>query len=124
GSTELLANKTGRITPAGVVTEFSAGITPGTQPLFITAGPDGNVWFTQQPNSTAVPGAIGRITPAGVVTEFSAGLSQGGQLHGITTGPDGNLWFTEINFGGIGRVTPAGALADAVAIGGACPQGA
>src|SRR5262245_66477187 len=45
--TESLAGRIGRITPAGVVTEFSAGITPGSQPAEITAGPDGNPWFTE-----------------------------------------------------------------------------
>lgn len=29
------------------VTEFSAGITPGSDPRGITAGPDGNLWFTE-----------------------------------------------------------------------------
>src|SRR5262249_37160994 len=56
------AQKIGRITPQGQLTEFSAGITQ--IPLEIVAGPDGNLWFTEQLNS------IGRITPAGVVTEF------------------------------------------------------
>src|SRR5262245_5907799 len=42
--TDALAGKIGRITPAGVITEFSAGITPGAQPTEITAGPDGNLW--------------------------------------------------------------------------------
>ena len=32
-----------RITSTGQVTEFSAGITPSSQPLGIVAGPDGNV---------------------------------------------------------------------------------
>src|SRR5262245_18799499 len=45
--TEADANRIGRITPAGVVTEFSAGITPNSQPSGITAGPDGNLWFTE-----------------------------------------------------------------------------
>src|SRR5262249_23925963 len=62
--TENLAGKIGRITPAGVITEFN--LTPGSQPVQITAGPDGNLWFTEN-----VPSRIGRITPAGVITEFS-----------------------------------------------------
>ena len=45
---EGLAEKIGRITPAGVVTEFA--LPPGTQPVQITAGPDGNLWFTEQNN--------------------------------------------------------------------------
>ena len=51
---------------AQVVTEFSAG----ADAFAITAGPDGNLWFTE----TGANG-IGRITPAGVVTEFSPGIS-------------------------------------------------
>jgi hypothetical protein len=38
--------RVGRITPLGVVTEFSAGIT-GLGPSGITRGPDGNPWFTE-----------------------------------------------------------------------------
>lgn len=46
---------------AQVVTEFSAGISPGAIPGTITLGPDGNLWFTE--------GSVhrsGRITPAGI----------------------------------------------------------
>jgi len=71
---------------AQVVTEFSAGITAGATPFGITAGPDGNLWFTE-----ANGNRIGRITPAGVVTEFSAGITAGATPYGITAGPDGNL---------------------------------
>src|SRR5262249_10953894 len=39
------ADRIGRITPAGVVTDFA--ITPGSSPQEITAGPDGNLWFTE-----------------------------------------------------------------------------
>jgi len=48
--------KIGRITPSGVVTEFSAGISPGTDLEGITAGPDGNLWFTEPDG-----GRIGRF---------------------------------------------------------------
>jgi len=30
-----------------VVTEFSNGITGGSEPYGIAAGPDGNLWFTE-----------------------------------------------------------------------------
>jgi len=40
------ANRIGRITPSGVVTEFGTGIGPGTFPFGITTGPDGHLWFT------------------------------------------------------------------------------
>ena len=50
----------------------------GASPFEITAGPDGNLWFTEN-----VGNRIGRITPAGVVTEFSAGISPNARLFGI-----------------------------------------
>src|SRR5262245_30708356 len=96
-------DKIGRITPAGVITVFSAGITPGSEPAGITAGPDGNLWFTEDAGNR-----IGRITPAGVVTEFTNGLSPLCIPALIVAGPDGNLWFTEQATDVIGRITPAG----------------
>jgi streptogramin lyase len=54
--------------PIGPITNFGAGLAPGTVPLKIVAGPDGNLWFT-----ASYPGplsAIGRITPGGQITEF------------------------------------------------------
>ena len=42
-------SRVGRITPAGAITEFTAGITNGACPCFgIAAGPDGNLWFSEQ----------------------------------------------------------------------------
>src|SRR5437868_1828448 len=79
---------------AQVVTEFSAGISAAAEPLAITAGPDGNLWFTEQNGLR-----IGRITPLGVVTEFnnfSAFNSFAPVPGSITAGPDGNVWFTEL----------------------------
>ena len=40
----------GRITPAGVITEFATGLTNNSAPDQIVAGPDGNLWFTEQKN--------------------------------------------------------------------------
>jgi streptogramin lyase len=61
----------------------------GRLPFGITAGPDGNLWFTEERGNQ-----IGRITPAGTVTEFPI-PNGNSQPAGITAGPDGNLWFTE-----------------------------
>ncbi len=99
--------KIGRITPDGVVTEFSDGITAGSEPRDITPGPDGNLWFTERASDR-----IGRITPAGVVTEFSQGITPGSEPLEITAGPDGNLWFTEHTGGRIGRITPEGVVTE------------
>ena len=88
--------------PAGTVTEFSTGITAGSEPLGITAGPEGNLWFTELQG-----GRIARITPTGTVTEFP-GLDHAPVIapEEITVGPDGNLWFTDLFFGRIGRTPP------------------
>ena len=47
----------GRITPAGTIDEFTAGLTPDSAPVGIAAGPDANLWFTENAN----PGRIGKI---------------------------------------------------------------
>jgi virginiamycin B lyase len=87
--TEVGGNKIGRITPAGVITEFSNGLTAGTVPGGITAGPDGALWFTEIAGDK-----IGRMTTAGVVTD-QIPIATGSATHEITTGPDGALWFAE-----------------------------
>jgi uncharacterized protein (TIGR03437 family) len=101
------ANKVGRITPAGVITEFSAGITAGANPFGIAAGPDGNLWFTELAGNR-----IGRVTPAGVITEFTTGLVANGGPYLITAGPDGAMWFTDSNGPRIGRITTAGVITE------------
>jgi streptogramin lyase len=90
------------------VTQFSWGISAGAAPRAITAGPDGNLWFTER------DGRVGRITASGVITEFSAGITPGRRLRGIAAGPDGNVWFTEHHDGGdgIGRITPEGVVTE------------
>ena len=42
----IIGNKIGRITTAGLVTEFTVP-TDGSGPHSITAGPDGALWFTE-----------------------------------------------------------------------------
>lgn len=67
----------------------------------ITAGPDGNLWFTEtiiindvQSSEAKRVGKIGRITPTGQLREFLLPTPEN-QPNSITTGPDGALWFTE-----------------------------
>jgi virginiamycin B lyase len=43
---------------------------PNPEPLGITAGPDGNLWFAELQ-------ATGRFTPDGQATRFTEGLSAG-----------------------------------------------
>ena len=131
------ADKIGRMTPAGAVTQFplppipvpaetqpNPGSAPG--PRAITVGPDGALWFV------GVPGEVGRITTAGVVTEFAvpaipppAGSAAGTAPtvltpSGITVGPDGALWFTAYPASGdsyVGRITATGAVTEYAATG-------
>jgi streptogramin lyase len=110
--TDWNGDKIGRITPNGTITEFpiSSLNKPrdiftnrplGAGPLGITAGPNGNLWFTEYGVDM-----IGRITPNGTITEFPI-PSPSGQPMWITAGPDGNLWFTEHEYNGdsIRRIT-------------------
>jgi streptogramin lyase len=99
--TEYPASQIGRITPAGVITEFS--LPPYSGAEGITAGPDGNVWLAENTSHK-----IGRITPSGMITEFPT-LGENSAPFEITTGPDGNLWFTA---GNVGRITPAGVITE------------
>ena len=88
--------------PAGTITEYPSSI---SAPLFIAAGPDGNLWFTQATGA----GHIGKITTAGTITLYGGSL---GQPYEIATGPDGNLWFTEVSNGKIGKITTAGTITE------------
>ena len=74
-----------------VITQFA---TPsGNGAMGITAGPDGDIWFTEA--YVVHPENIDRIDPTtGAVTEYPA-LAPVFQALAITTGPDGNLWFTD-----------------------------
>jgi hypothetical protein len=73
--------------------------TSGVNVGYITSGPDGNLWFTE--NGSPNPPAIGRTTPSGVITEFAAPDYQSG----LTSGPDGNLWVTESSRNGVAKVS-------------------
>src|SRR5579872_1663162 len=81
---ETSANKIGKITVNGSVTEYM-GPPTGADLYDIVAGPDGNLWFTRYFSNK-----IGRITVNGVITQFPfAPCTFPG---GIARGSDGNLW--------------------------------
>jgi virginiamycin B lyase len=90
-----------RISVAGSVTTFSVG-TFASYPSNITAGPDGNLWFTE-PDSNEV----GRITPAGQITLFAV-PTPGSFPTGIAAGSNGNVFFTEAAARHIGEIVAAG----------------
>jgi virginiamycin B lyase len=132
--TESTARKVGHITSTGALREFTVPLPPAhppsTGPLgfgppletsdlpgpgSITAGPDGNIWFTNGGSDVGVSGVYGgqidRITPAGTVSEYQI-PSPNSEPNDLVAGPDGNLWFTEstLHGGVIGRITPGGTI--------------
>ena len=88
----------------GQITEFR--LPAGGSPEGITAGPDGNLWFTE-----VGANAIGRITTSGQITEFPPPAAESRPV-GITAGPDDNLWFTEVGANAIGRITTSGQITE------------
>jgi virginiamycin B lyase len=108
------ANRTDH--PGGRHHRFSIP-TPDSGPRALSAGADGNVWFSEFKTAK-----IGRITPQGkitefplprpdigpgVVTEFSIPTPHSGPIN-IAVGPDKNIWFTGRDK--LGRVTPDGSI--------------
>ena len=91
GTTTALA-KVGHFTEYGIPTS-------GSGPIGITAGPDGNIWFTESRTNK-----IGKVTLKGHFTEYPL-PTPNSDPSGITAGPDGNLWFTEYEGNQIGRIT-------------------
>jgi virginiamycin B lyase len=71
----------------------------GASAYQITAGPDGNMWFTENRKM------IGRVTPLGELKEFTCDVCPATAIAG---GPDGNVWFTSP--AGVSRMTPAGVI--------------
>jgi streptogramin lyase len=102
------ANQAGAITPT--ITEYSSGLPAGANLEEIAAGPDGNLWFTEQAN----PGHVDLITTVGTITEFGTanGLTVNSNPFGIAAGPDGNVWFTEVTGNRVGEITPSGSITE------------
>jgi len=79
----------------GSVPACEGSLYAGSTPRFVAAGPDGNVWFTDNGSTPAI-GEVNART--GAITEWSVALNGGsaGRSPGtIAAGPDGNLWFAD-----------------------------
>ena len=97
----------GRITPAGVVTEFPMR---GCAGAGITTGPDGNLWYGE------ACGRVGEMSTSGADGAQYPLRGQDPSYSGqdIATGSDGNLWYLE-NGGDptadiAARITPGGGI--------------
>ena len=97
--TEQAVGKFARITPSGVITEFTGVDSPG----MIAAGPDGNIWI-----SGAFVPQIARVTPSLEITIFRR------RLHPsiIRPGNDNNLLFTEFSASKIASITTDGVVTE------------
>jgi streptogramin lyase len=102
---ETSANKIGRMTPAGTLTEFFSGLPSNAGLSGIAVGRDGNLWFAESNRDR-----IGYITTGAMPTITDFQLAGGRAPQDIALGSDGNLWFTEPSNGQIGRITPAGVV--------------
>lgn len=87
--TEVFANKIGRITPSGEITEFDTPLSGRVR--VIAPGPDGNMWFTL---ANANGGYLLSVSMSGVFTAHKLPTNNPG---GVTTGPDGNIWYSDNN---------------------------
>jgi len=92
----------------------------------ITAGPDGDLWYTNSDGGPDRPGgSIGQMTTSGAVVNvtYDPGIANPA---GITAGPDGALWFTNNGNGtgnSIGRITTSGTLYTYTGTGISGPEG-
>ncbi len=78
----------GKITPEGRIETFALP-TVGSVPIYIKAGPDGNMWVTE-----LVGNKIGHITPKGEVQEFDIPTHNSRPI-AIVPEPGGQaMWFT------------------------------
>jgi streptogramin lyase len=111
-----------RFAAAQTITEYPLPEIPGFSSgvRFVTAGPDGNVWYTRL--GPGLGNRIGRITPSGLFTEFELPTSDC-DPRGIALGPDRNLWFAEFGARSIGRITPTGNITEFTSPGIVSPQG-
>ncbi len=115
GTVAAPGSKVGKIDPStGAVTDYL--VRTGSRPLGIVAGPDGNLWFTEQAGNR-----VGRISPAGVLLAEYEMPQPNSVPWEPAVGPDGAIWFTQ--FSGtpwfaetvgnkIGRITTAGVITE------------
>jgi virginiamycin B lyase len=108
--TEQAVDKFGRITPDGVITEFT-GV---SAPTSIAPGPDGNLWI-----ASAFTPQIARVTPALAITIFPTPAVP----TMIRPGNANNLLFTEFSANKIASITTNGVVTESPEIIGSAPVG-
>lgn len=114
---ETAANKIGRISSEGVITEYdvpTAGAID-TDQGFLAVGPDGALWFNED-----LVNKVGRITTTGQFTEYALPPEFAQSINddlgtipirGLVAGPDGGLWVTSPSANAIAKLTTDGKVA-------------
>ena len=101
----------GRITPDGVIVEFTDGFVAGQNLGAIVTGGDGNLWFTKRGVGGTAIGTLNVST--GALSFYGTGINGSSPLlGGLALGPDGNVWFTDYYDAVVGNVTPAGVITE------------
>jgi virginiamycin B lyase len=113
--TEIGANRIGRMTTDGVLTDEWTVPTSGSQPDGIAVGPDGSVWFAE-----VLGNKIGRLRPDRVMVEYPMPTADSRPTE-VTVGPGGVVWFTERGTvaapgSKVGRVDPAAGVVNDFAV--------
>ncbi|PYK28841.1 MAG: Virginiamycin B lyase [Verrucomicrobia bacterium] len=108
--TEQAVDKFGRITPQGVITEFT-GV---SAPTSIAAGPDGNLWI-----ASAFTPQVARVTPALAITIFPTPATP----TMIRPGNANNLLFTEFSANKIASITTNGVVTESPEFVNSAPEG-
>jgi virginiamycin B lyase len=108
--TEQAVDKFGRVTPDGVITEFT-GV---SAPTSIAAGPDGNLWI-----ASAFTPQVARVTPTLAITIFPTPAIP----TIIRPGNANNLLFTEFGANKIASITTDGVVTESLEFAGSAPVG-
>ena len=108
--TEQAVDKFGRITPQGVITEFT-GV---SAPTSIASGPDGNIWI-----ASAFTPQIARVTPAAQITIFPTPSTP----TIIRPGKRNYLLFTEFSANKIASITIDGVVTESQEFPNSAPVG-
>ena len=121
--TQTGANKIGRMTTDGVLTDEWTIPTPNSTVDGIAIGPDGSVWFAEVTGNK-----IGRLKPDRTFVEYPVPTFDSRPTE-VAMGPDGNVWFTERGTAAapgskVGKVDPAtGIVTDYTVRAGSRPLG-
>jgi streptogramin lyase len=96
------SNLVGKITPAGTIAApYSSQTYAGA--VALTAGLDGNIWFTENGFGSGMVAGGNINTTTGALNEVS--ITNMGGPFGVALGPDGNAWFSECLGHVIGHIT-------------------